>query len=48
MTSALAAVLTETTEHVENKTPEPILLGLFAFGALLLLLFLVSRFNKDR
>jgi hypothetical protein len=47
MTSALLSVLAET-EETKNATPEPVLLGLAAFGTLLLLLFLVSRFNKDR
>ncbi len=46
MTSVIAAVLAEST--VENATPEPLLVGGAAFGALLLALFIVSRFNKDR
>jgi hypothetical protein len=46
MTSAIAAVLAEST--TKNATPEPIVLGLVAFGTFLVLLFIVSRFNKDR
>jgi hypothetical protein len=46
MTSAIAALLAEST--TENSTPEPVVLGLVAFGTFLLALFIVSRFNKDR
>jgi hypothetical protein len=46
MTSMIAAVLSEATEH--NATPEPLLIGGAAFGGLLLALFIVTRFNKDR
>lgn len=42
MTTALTSLL------AENATPSPILMGLVAFGTLLLALFVVSRFNKDR
>ena len=34
--------------HEHNATPEPLLVGGAAFGALLLALFIVTRFNKDR
>ncbi len=46
MTSVIAAVLAEST--TENATPEPVLLGIGAFATLLLALFIVTRFNKDR
>jgi hypothetical protein len=46
MTSVIAVVLGEST--VENATPEPLLIGGVAFGALMLALFIVTRFNKDR
>jgi len=46
MTSVLAAVLAESS--VENATPEPLLIGGCAFAGLLLALFIVTRFNKDR
>ncbi len=46
MTSAIAALLAEST--TENPTPAPAVLGLVALGTLLLALFIVTRFNKDR
>jgi hypothetical protein len=45
MTSLTMLLAEETTK---NATPEPIVLGLVAFGSLLLALFIVTRFNKDR
>lgn len=44
--TAVAALLAE--EEGKRAVPAPILLGLVAFGSLLLALFLVTRFNKDR
>jgi hypothetical protein len=32
----------------ENATPAPLLMGFVAFGTLLLALFIVTRWNKDR
>jgi hypothetical protein len=42
MTALLAA------EASKNATPNPLVLGLTAGGILLVLLLVVSRFNKDR
>jgi hypothetical protein len=42
----LAALLAE--EPSKNATPNPLALGLTAGGILLLLLIVVTRFNKDR
>ena len=43
--TALTSLVAETTQ---NATPEPWVLGVTAFGILLVALFLVTRFNKDR
>jgi hypothetical protein len=45
MTTALSSVLADSAT---NATPAPLLLGFVAFGTLLLALFIVSRWNKDR
>lgn len=42
LATALAA------EASKNQTPDPILLGATAGGILLILLIVVTRFNKDR
>lgn len=42
----LAALLAE--EASKNATPNPLAVGLTAGGILLLLLIVVTRFNKDR
>ena len=42
MTTGLTALL------AENATPAPLVMGLVAFGTLLLALIIVTRFNKDR
>lgn len=44
--TVLSSLLAEAT--AKNATPAPLLLGLTAFGVLLVALFLVTRFNKDR
>jgi hypothetical protein len=42
----MAALLAD--EPSKNATPVPLVLGLTAGGILLLLLLVVTRFNKDR
>lgn len=44
----LTTVLAEATTTEETTVPQPLLLGLIAFGILALALFLVTRLNKDR
>jgi hypothetical protein len=44
--TSLASVLTEAS--TQNASPNPILIGLTAGGILVLLLIIVTRFNKDR
>lgn len=44
--TSLTAVL--TAAESKNSTPAPLALGLTAGGILLLLLIIVTRFNKDR
>ncbi len=51
MTSALAAsgwLANEGSGTAEEIGAPPWLLGVLAFGTLCLLLFLVTRFNRDR
>lgn len=47
MSTSILAVLTEATDTTEIG-PEPVAVGLFAFVALCLALFLVTRLNRDR
>lgn len=44
--TSVTALLAEA--EAPNATPAPIALGLAAGGILLLLIIIVSRFNKDR
>jgi hypothetical protein len=46
MTTMIAGLLAESTSA--NATPEPLVLGLVAFGTLITALLIVTRFNKDR
>jgi hypothetical protein len=44
----LSTVLAEATASEETSVPQPIVMGLIAFGVLALALFLVTRLNRDR
>ncbi len=44
--TSVTAVL--AAEAAKNATPNPLVLGLTAGGILLVLLVVVTRFNKDR
>ena len=45
MLTSMPALLAEATK---NATPNPLVVGLTAGAVLVLLLFVVTRFNKDR
>jgi len=44
----VAAALLAESGSTQNQTPNPILLGVATFVTLLVVLFLVTRLNKDR
>ena len=44
----LTSMPTMLAEATKNATPNPLAVGLTAFGILLLLLLVVTRLNKDR
>lgn len=44
--TSVTALLAEA--EARNATPKPIVMGLLAGGILLLLLIIVTRFNRDR
>ena len=44
----LTTVLSEASSGEETTVPQPLVMGLIAFGILALALFLVTRLNKDR
>ncbi len=44
----LSTVLAEATTSEGTSVPEPLVMGLIAFGVLVLALFLVTRLNRDR
>jgi hypothetical protein len=45
---ALVSVLAEGTQNAEREGINPILNGVAAFAILMLLLFITTRFNRDR